>query len=70
MKNDQNDVSQGFLTKQKGEKHLKKIHEKNEVVEEKRYVRANLKKRKEELEWDELEHDEDEYGEDYSRFIK
>lgn len=64
------DLDQGFLTKQKGEKHVKKIHEKTETVEDARHTKANLKRRVEELELYELEHDEDEYGEDYSRYIK
>lgn len=64
------DVEQGFLTKQKGEKHVKKVHERTETIEEIRHNKANLKRRVEELELYELEHDEDDNGEDYSRYIK
>lgn len=65
------DVEQGFLTKQKGEKHVKKVHaEKTETVEEIRHKKANLKRRVEELELYELEHDEDDNGQDYSHYIK
>jgi len=70
MSTKKDDLDQGFLTKQKGEKHVKKVHEKTETVEDLRHTKANLKRRVEELELYELEHDEDEYGEDYSRYIK
>jgi len=68
MKKD--DLEQGFLEKQRGEKHTKKLHaEKTETVEEARHRKASLKKTLAEIEQFELEHD-DELGEDFSRYIK
>jgi len=71
MSNKKDDLDLGFLTKQKGEKHNKKLHpEKTDSIEENRHKKANLKRRVEELELYELEHDENDDGEDYSRYIK
>ena len=64
------DVQQGFLTKQKGEKHSQtRTREKTETFEETRVKKMNLKRRLEELETYELEHD-DYDGVDYSNYIK
>lgn len=68
MSSEKDDVTQGFLTKQKGHKHVKKVHEKSENVEESRHLKANFKKHLEEIELEELEHDDTD-GEDYSRYI-
>lgn len=70
MSTKKDDPHQGFLTKQKGEKHVKKVHERTESFEDIRYAKASLKKRREELETYELEHDEGDDGEDYSRYIR
>lgn len=70
MRSVDDEISQGFLNKQKGHKHTKKVHqERTESVEEARARRASIKKEIEDMEMYELEHD-DEDGVDYSRYIR
>jgi hypothetical protein len=71
MSKNEDDLQQGFLTKQRGQKHAKKLHrEKTDLAEETRHRKADIKRQLEELEAYELEHDEDDCGEDYSRYIR
>ena len=69
MSNIREELDQGFLTKQKGKKHVQRERQKDDTFIEQRHQKTNLKKRLEELETYELEHDEYD-GQDYSRYIR